>query len=44
LTAQPTAKLAPQAKLVVYEGAPHGLPLTHVERLNEEIAAFVSNV
>lgn len=42
LTAQPTAKLIPGARLLVYEGAPHGLPLTHVERLNAELIAFAA--
>lgn len=34
------AALAPNAKLVVYEGAPHGLMFTHIERLNADILAF----
>ncbi|WP_447751620.1 alpha/beta fold hydrolase [Sphingopyxis fribergensis] len=42
LTAQATAGLLPNAALNVYEGAPHGLPLTHVERLNADILAFVT--
>lgn len=41
LTAHATASLARDARLVVYEGAPHGLPLTHAERLNADIASFV---
>lgn len=41
LTAQPTAALIPGAELKVYEGAPHGLPLTHVERLNSDILNFL---
>lgn len=40
LTGQPTARMIPGAKLTVYEGAPHGLFLTHAERLNADIAAF----
>jgi pimeloyl-ACP methyl ester carboxylesterase len=32
--------LLPDAELVVYEGAPHGLPLSHRDRLNADIAAF----
>ena len=43
LTARATAALLPQATLSVYEGAPHGLPLTHVERLNAELLAFLAN-
>ncbi|MFN4356705.1 alpha/beta fold hydrolase [Sphingopyxis alaskensis] len=42
LTAQATAALLPQATLKVYEGAPHGLPLTHVERLNGDLIAFLT--
>lgn len=43
LTGRPTAALIPGAELIVYEGAPHGLYFTHQERLNRDIAAFVSN-
>ncbi|MGZ3298443.1 MAG: alpha/beta fold hydrolase [Asticcacaulis sp.] len=35
-----TARLIPGAKLVVYEGAPHGLFITHAKRLTNDIAAF----
>jgi pimeloyl-ACP methyl ester carboxylesterase len=42
LTAKATAALLPDATLSVYEGAPHGLPLTHVERLNAELLAFLA--
>lgn len=34
------AALAPNARLVVYEGGPHGLMFTHIERLNADILAF----
>lgn len=34
------AALNPSARLVVYEGAPHGLMFTHAQRLNADIAAF----
>lgn len=37
LTATPTLALLPRARLSVYEGAPHGLFLTHRERLNAEL-------
>jgi non-heme chloroperoxidase len=40
LTAQPASKLPKQAKLVVYEGAPHGLFVTHIARINADIEAF----
>lgn len=42
LTAEATAALLPKAKLSVYEGAPHGLPLTHVERLSADLIAFLA--
>jgi pimeloyl-ACP methyl ester carboxylesterase len=28
-------------RLTVYEGAPHGLPVTHAARLNQELQAFL---
>jgi non-heme chloroperoxidase len=40
LTGRPAAAMIPDARLVVYEGAPHGLYFTHRHRLNEDIAAF----
>jgi non-heme chloroperoxidase len=41
LTGRRTAKLMPNSELRVYEGAPHGLMLTHIERLNRDLIAFV---
>jgi non-heme chloroperoxidase len=41
LTGRPTAALIPGAKLIVYEGAPHGLFVTHMERLNSDLRAFI---
>jgi pimeloyl-ACP methyl ester carboxylesterase len=41
ITGRPTADLIPGAKLVVYEGAPHGLFVTHMDRLNADLAAFI---
>jgi non-heme chloroperoxidase len=41
LTAGRTIALIPRARLSVYEGAPHGLFLTHMERVNAELLAFV---
>lgn len=35
------AKGIPQAKLIEYEGAPHGLFATHKERLTEDLLAFL---
>jgi non-heme chloroperoxidase len=40
LTGRPAAALIPNARLEVYEGAPHGLYFTHQDRLNAEIARF----
>ena len=40
LTGKPTAALIPGANMKVYEGAPHGLFATHMERLTSDIAAF----
>jgi non-heme chloroperoxidase len=42
LTGQKSAQLIPGSRLVVYENAPHGLFLTHRERLNADLLAFVS--
>lgn len=41
LTGKPTAALVPGARLALYEGAPHGLFLTHRDRLNADLLAFV---
>ncbi len=40
LTGLSTAALLPAATLTVYEGAPHGLFITHTDRLNDDIEAF----
>jgi non-heme chloroperoxidase len=40
LTGRQMAALVPGARLVVYEGAPHGLYITHMDRLNADILAF----
>jgi pimeloyl-ACP methyl ester carboxylesterase len=42
LTGRPAAAMIPDARLVVYEGAPHGLYFTHRRRLNEDIATFAT--
>jgi pimeloyl-ACP methyl ester carboxylesterase len=34
-------KLVPNSRLVVYENAPHGLYMTHRERLNHDLLAFI---
>jgi non-heme chloroperoxidase len=41
MTGRPTAKLIPGSELKIYEGAPHGVLLTHVEQLNEDLMSFV---
>jgi len=40
LTSRPAAALIPGARLIIYEGAPHGLYFTHKERLNRDLAQF----
>jgi non-heme chloroperoxidase len=42
MTGRPTAAMIPQAQLKVYEGAPHGLFLTHKDRLNAELLGFIA--
>lgn len=44
LTGRPTAALVPGARLAIYEGAPHGLFLTHTARLNADLLAFARGV
>jgi pimeloyl-ACP methyl ester carboxylesterase len=41
LTGAATAALMPHATLKVYQGAPHGLFVTHMERLNADLLAFL---
>jgi non-heme chloroperoxidase len=40
MTGERTAKLIPGARLEVVEDAPHGLTLTHAERVNAELLKF----
>ena len=40
MTGKPTAGLIPGSELKIYEGAPHGVLLTHVEQLNKDLMAF----
>jgi pimeloyl-ACP methyl ester carboxylesterase len=40
LTGRRMAALVPGARLTVYEGAPHGLYFTHMDRLNADLLAF----
>lgn len=41
ITGCKTADLMPNATLTVYEGAPHGLFLTHMDRFNRDLLAFL---
>ena len=36
-----SVEIAPKAKLKIYEGAPHGLPITHQDQLNADLLAFI---
>jgi len=40
LTGKASAELIPGCRLAVYEGAPHGLMFTHMERLHADILQF----
>ena len=40
ITGRRTADLVPGAKLRVYEGAPHGLFVTHIDRVNRDLLDF----
>jgi non-heme chloroperoxidase len=40
-SARSAARIAPQATLKVYPGAPHGLPTTHQDQLNADLLAFL---
>jgi len=42
LTGAATAALLTHGEYLVYEGAPHGLMLTHMQRLNADLAAFIA--
>lgn len=42
LTGSRTAALVPDSTLIVYENAPHALYLTHRERLNRDLLAFIA--
>jgi pimeloyl-ACP methyl ester carboxylesterase len=43
LTGRKTASLIPGSRLRVYEGAAHGLPITHMDRLNGDLLAFAKD-
>lgn len=40
LTGQRTADLIPGSELRIYQGAPHGLFVTHTQQLNADLLAF----
>lgn len=40
-TGRKTARLIPGSRLEVYEGAPHGLMFTHMDRFNRDLLAFI---
>ena len=42
LTARPAAQLLPNCRLLIYEGAPHGLIYTHMERLHRDMLEFIA--
>ena len=42
LTGHPTAALIPDAQFKLYEGAPHGLFVTHKDRLNADLFSFIA--
>jgi non-heme chloroperoxidase len=41
ITGKPSAELIPGCRLLIYEGAPHGLMYTHMDRLHADILRFV---
>jgi non-heme chloroperoxidase len=43
LTGRKSTRLIPGSQLRVYEGAPHGLFITHMDRLNKDLLAFVKD-
>lgn len=43
LTARPSARLLADCRLLVYEGAPHGLMYTHMARLHQDMLQFISD-
>jgi pimeloyl-ACP methyl ester carboxylesterase len=42
ITGQKSADLLKGCQLKVYEGAPHGLFITHMERLNQDLLTFIN--
>jgi pimeloyl-ACP methyl ester carboxylesterase len=44
LTACPSADLLPQARLKIYEGAPHGMFVTHMAEVNRDLLEFAASI
>jgi pimeloyl-ACP methyl ester carboxylesterase len=42
-TGRRTAQMIPGSRLIVYDGAPHGLMFTHMQRLNADLLAFMKS-
>jgi non-heme chloroperoxidase len=42
ITATPSSRLVPHCRLLVYEGAPHGLMYTHTDRLHRDMLQFIA--
>jgi len=40
-SAERSSKIIPNATLKVYDGAPHGLPTTHKDQLNQDLLSFI---
>jgi non-heme chloroperoxidase len=38
-----SAKIVKDAKLIIYDGAPHGLPTTHKDKLNADLLEFLKS-
>lgn len=38
-----SAKLVKNGTLITYEGAPHGIPTTHADRINADLLAFLES-
>lgn len=43
ITGRKTAALVPHATVKIYQGAPHGLFLTHMEQFNNDLAEFATS-
>ena len=43
ITARQAIKLLKRGKLLVYAGAPHGIPDTHKEKLNADLLEFLKS-